>query len=65
MGAQERLLLGVLDAFGDHGHAERLAHAMIACAIAWSSESCGRSRTKERSILMVSIGNCFISDIDE
>ena len=38
---------------------------MIACAMAWSSESIGRSRTKERSILMVSIGNCFISDIDE
>src|SRR5258705_396073 len=34
-------------------------------SMAWPSESTGKSRTKERSILMVSIGNCFISDIDE
>ena len=38
---------------------------MIAVAMARSSGLFARSRTKDRSILMVSIGNFFINDIDE
>ena len=65
MGAQECLLLDGLDALGNDGHPERLAHADDRLRDGLVLGIFGRSRTKERSILMVSIGNCFISDIDE
>jgi hypothetical protein len=63
--AQECTLFDRLDPFGNDVNPSALPMAMIAWAMALSSEPCGRSRTKDRSILMVSIGNCFIMDIDE
>jgi hypothetical protein len=55
----EPILLGSFHALGHYRQPSALPKAMIAVAIARSAGLCARSRTKERSILMVSTGNFY------